>query len=152
MRPLTIGVADTALTPAPTRPDTPTRLQSAAQRAGFEGKLLPLAVPARPAQLALCDSVLLIGLASGTAAAVAEHTRFRDALSQAGLPYQVVYSLDEDQLVELIAFNMAVVQGRQMPSKNSTRSPWVWACDKCSDPQCEHRLLTDLIQKRQSTG
>ncbi|WP_341905652.1 hypothetical protein [Polaromonas sp. YR568] len=150
MRPLTIGVADTA--PAPTRPDTHMRLQSAAQKAGFEGRLLPLAVPAQPAQLALCDSVLLIGLASGTAAAMAGHTRFRDALSQASLPYQVVYSLDEDQLVELIAFNMAVVQSRQMPSRKSARSPWVWACDKCSDPQCEHRLLTDLIQKRQSTG
>lgn len=25
---------------------------------------------------------------------------------------------------------------------------WVWACEKCSDPACEHRLLSDLLAKR----
>lgn len=148
MRPLTIGVADTA----PAHPTTFARIQAAAQKAGFDGHLLHLAIPAQAAQVALCDSVLLIGQASGTKAILAEHTRFRDALSQAGRPYQVIYALDEDQLVELIACNIAFMQGRQVPSKHSPRSQWVWACDKCSDPQCEHRLLTDLIQQRRSTA
>ena len=27
-------------------------------------------------------------------------------------------------------------------------TPWVWSCEKCSDPQCEHRLLTALLAQR----
>lgn len=148
MRSITIGVADTV----PSHPDTFTRMQAAARKAGFDGHLLHLAIPARPEQLALCDSVLLMGLASDKAAALTQHTQFRDALSQAGVPYQVIYSLDEDLLAERITFDIALLQGRQAPSSHKSRAPWVWACDKCSDPQCEHRLLTDLIQQRRSVA
>jgi hypothetical protein len=30
--------------------------------------------------------------------------------------------------------------------------PWVWMCEKCSDPQCEHRLLTALLAQRDSAA
>ncbi len=153
MRPFTIGLADTA----PAHPATLARVQAAARTAGFDGDLLHLDIPAQAAQLALCNSVLLIGLAKGAEAAMAEHMRFREALSQAGLPYQVIYGLDETQLAERMAF----MQGQQVPASGgawpggkpaSPRAQWVWPCDKCSDPQCEHRLLTDLIRQRRSAA
>lgn len=156
MRPFTIGLADTA----PAHPATLARVQAAARTAGFDGDLLHLDIPAQASQLALCDSVLLIGLAKGAEAAMAGHMQFREALSQAGLPYQVIYGLNEKPLVELIAFNIAFMQGQQVPASGDAwpggkpanpRAQWVWPCDKCSDPQCEHRLLTDLIQQRRST-
>ncbi len=150
MRPFTVGLADTA--PALAHAATITRIQVAAQKAGFDGNLLHLAIPAQPAQLALCDSVLLIGLASGAEAAMAEHMQFREALLQAGLPYQVLYGLDEKQLAGSIALNIAFMQGRPVPSSSNARAHWVWACDKCSDPQCEHRLLTDLIRQRRGAA
>ena len=46
----------------------------------------------------------------------------------------------------------------QKPESDSNKSAYysanypsysaVWACAKCSDPQCEHRLLTDLLARR----
>jgi hypothetical protein len=28
------------------------------------------------------------------------------------------------------------------------RPPWVWVCEKCSDPECEHRLFRGLVNTR----
>jgi hypothetical protein len=29
------------------------------------------------------------------------------------------------------------------PSQRET-GPWIWSCEKCSDPECEHRLFSRL--------
>jgi nicotinamide riboside kinase len=49
----------------------------------------------------------------------------RGSLAKAGVPYRVVYGSGEDA-----------------GGDESTR--WKWVCEKCSDPECEHRLFTGL--------
>ena len=63
----------------------------------------------------------------------------RKGLADAGVSYRVVYGRDGDRLANALA---AID-----PSASSSRRPsstWVWACDKCSDPQCELRLFGAL--------
>jgi hypothetical protein len=83
----------------------------------------------------------------------------RTALLQASVPYQVIYGSAEERLAHALAaleplLKTAGQRLRQSPgavggpdSAGKTR-PWVWVCDKCSDPQCEHRLLSDLLAGR----
>jgi nicotinamide riboside kinase len=72
----------------------------------------------------------------------------RSALQDAGVPFHVVYGAGAARLEHALA----VVEGRLAPEAaargeaGSAGRPrrWTWACDKCSDPDCEHRLLVDL--------
>ena len=87
----------------------------------------------------------------------------RTALLQAGMPYQVIYGSDDERLTHALAALEPLLKTTDKPAdkrlRPSPRSvggpdnagkarPWVWACDKCSDPQCEHRLLSDLLAGR----
>ena len=74
----------------------------------------------------------------------------RQALRQARLSYSVIYgsgparlrnALDALHLAAPIAF---------LPEAGASdrQRPWVWACDTCSDPVCEHRLLSSLLAER----
>ncbi len=73
----------------------------------------------------------------------------RSQLANGGVAYKVVYGTGEDRLHNaLLAINFAAVSAAT-PGANGTKSlkgskNWVWACDKCSDPECEHRLFTHL--------
>jgi nicotinamide riboside kinase len=58
----------------------------------------------------------------------------RDALHKAAVPYRVVYGSGQDRLRNALA---AIGE----PRAEGTRS-WKWLCDKCSDPDCEHRLFS----------
>ena len=69
----------------------------------------------------------------------------RSTLVQAGLPFQVIYGLGEHRLAQALA-----ALGKPAAESGSGRKPWVWVCDKCSDPVCEHRLLSDLLASRQA--
>ena len=69
----------------------------------------------------------------------------RQALAQAQLPFQVIYGLGEDRLAQALS-----ALKRSPAVREVRRKPWVWACDKCSDPVCEHRLLSDLLASRQA--
>lgn len=83
----------------------------------------------------------------------------RAALRQAGVPYQVIYGSAEERLTHALAalepllktagqrlrHNPGAVDG---PDSAGKTRPWVWVCDKCSDPKCEHRLLSDLLAGR----
>ena len=53
----------------------------------------------------------------------------RRELDEAGIPYQVAYPPCE---------------GPSTPQ----RPDYAWTCDKCSDPDCEHRLFTRLARDR----
>jgi nicotinamide riboside kinase len=65
----------------------------------------------------------------------------RSQLASAGVPYKVIYGSGEDRLHNaLAAINFATIGVTGF--KKTSR--WVWACDKCSDPECEHRLFTNL--------
>jgi len=86
----------------------------------------------------------------------------RAALLQAGVPYQVIYGSAEERLAHAFAalepllktagqrlrHSPSAVGGPDSAGKTRPRVPWVWVCDKCSDPQCEHRLLSDLLAGR----
>lgn len=97
------------------------------------------------------DRVLLMGLdlpaAAGLAAAqdaVDQHLRL--TLAGADVPYTVVYGRGPQRL----AHALDALQGLQDGSQAGVqaRTPWVWACDTCSDPGCERRLLSDLLARR----
>lgn len=70
--------------------------------------------------------------------------RLRQALHEAGLAYTVVYGVGPARLANACS----ALQALRPPSPGTARSPWVWACDTCSDPACERRLLSDLLAGR----
>lgn len=83
----------------------------------------------------------------------------RTALLQAGVPYRVIYGSAEERLAHALAALEPLLKtaGQRLrqshgaaggPDNAGKTRPWVWVCDKCSDPQCEHRLLSDLLAGR----
>nr|WP_315235822.1 ATP-binding protein [uncultured Albidiferax sp.] len=78
--------------------------------------------------------------------------RLRAALARGNLPYQVVYGKDQARsqnalhAIESIAAGADGISTRgRFSSKSNT--PWVWNCEKCSDPECEHRLFSGLLNR-----
>ncbi len=69
----------------------------------------------------------------------------RQTLVQGKIPFQVIYGLGEDRLAQALS-----ALKRSPTVREARHKPWVWACDKCSDPACEHRLLSDLLASRQT--
>ena len=75
----------------------------------------------------------------------------RAALDGAGIPYRIVYGSGTARLDNaLFAINSAAlcegILGAQaiFRSENVTSRPW--ACEKCSDPDCEHKLFSGLLR------
>lgn len=78
----------------------------------------------------------------------------RAALTGAGLAFQVVYGEGAERLGQALAvlrhagLAEPAASARPEPTQNASRtgrtSPKIWRCDKCSDPDCEHRLFTRL--------
>ena len=66
----------------------------------------------------------------------------RESLARASLPYRVVYGTGEERLANALA----AIEATASPDGAGAR-PWTWSCDKCSDPDCEHRLFTALLGK-----
>lgn len=102
------------------------------------------------------DLTLLMGLnrsdtLTGSAADQADQS-LRRHLNDTRQPYQVLYGMLDEQLAQ--AVRILHVHQRTSPcapAKTPTQpkaAPWRWACDKCSDPACEHQLLTDLLARR----
>ena len=80
-------------------------------------------------------------------------TMVRQALERSGLRYRVVYGQGQQRLNNaLLALGLpgedeAARQSRENAqyALNEGRTPWL--CEKCSDPDCEHRLFTGLLQR-----
>jgi nicotinamide riboside kinase len=70
----------------------------------------------------------------------------RTALDSAGIAYRVVYGTGDARLMNASnAINSIAAHAGIYSSKSQSASkPWVWMCDKCSDPDCEHRLFSAL--------
>lgn len=75
----------------------------------------------------------------------------RAALQRANIPYQVVYGQGIDRLQNAIIAINSIANNRipdcrkkQKISSNSLRN---WTCEKCSDPDCEHALFSQLVKK-----
>ncbi|HVZ46297.1 MAG TPA: ATP-binding protein [Ramlibacter sp.] len=64
----------------------------------------------------------------------------REALDKAGIAYRVVYGEGEERLANALAA-LGELE-RAMPQR-----PWRWTCEKCGDPDCEHRLFTGMIRQ-----
>ncbi|MDB5871970.1 MAG: hypothetical protein JWQ07_1412 [Ramlibacter sp.] len=69
----------------------------------------------------------------------------RAALEKAGVPYRVVYGQGAERLQGALAAIDAIACNQAQPQRDA--APWVWTCDKCSDPDCEHRLFTGLLRR-----
>ena len=80
-------------------------------------------------------------------------TLLRRSLTQASVPFQVIYGMGDERLSQALSALGALrspAAKAETPQEEtaSPRKPWVWACDKCSDPVCEHKLLSDLLLNR----
>ncbi len=81
----------------------------------------------------------------------------RQRLERAGLHYRVVYGLQAlrvQRALQMLDAQRDVAPDATLSIANSPdsaraegqfeRKKWQWTCDKCSDPQCEHRLFRAL--------
>jgi nicotinamide riboside kinase len=87
-------------------------------------------------------------------------TLLRDSLQTAAISFEVIYGLGEQRLQAaikaVITINSIAPRAINTPAtalkssentSESTTKPWIWTCDKCSDPACEHQLFTWLTAK-----
>jgi nicotinamide riboside kinase len=77
---------------------------------------------------------------AGHAARGPVDARLRSALGRAGVSFRVVYGRGEERTRNALAPLLALLGER--PAEPGPR--WTWSCEKCSDPDCEHRLFTRL--------
>jgi nicotinamide riboside kinase len=120
----------------PLQPDTAEWVLALDEQRGFDHTLL-LALDVGPVKV------------SSNSAETAQRLRMdallRQTLVQAQIPFQVIYGQGEERLAQALS-----ALKRSPTVREARRNPWVWACDKCSDPACEHRLLSDLLASRQT--
>ena len=76
----------------------------------------------------------------------------RAALAAGGTAYGVLYGSGPQRLAQALGAVERLLPGLAQRKPASVRregnKAWVWVCDKCSDPVCEHRLLSDLLAQR----
>ena len=78
----------------------------------------------------------------GPAVQASVDAQVRAALQQAGIAFRVVYGEGEERTRNALAPVLALLGEAVHPQRR-----WTWACDKCGDPACEHRLFTALREK-----
>jgi nicotinamide riboside kinase len=80
----------------------------------------------------------------------------RDRLQTAAMGFEVIYGLGKQRLqaavkavntINSIALHAISTPATDQNGSENTPKPWVWACDKCSDPDCEHQLFTRLTKQ-----
>ena len=58
----------------------------------------------------------------------------------------MVYGSGEERLLNALAALKSAATQRPVAAAASdpdpSQQPWVWLCEKCSDPECEHRLFS----------
>ena len=100
------------------------------------------------------DVVLLAGLDLPSArGAEAQDASLRACLQSAGVAFHVVYGTGPQRLRSALqALASAGVLAAGLVAREDDgaegRRPWTWQCEKCSDPDCEHRLFTRLREAR----
>ena len=71
----------------------------------------------------------------------------RDSLAKTGVPYRVVYGNGVERLRNALVAIDESAPTPTLPRRGKEEiEQWKWACDKCSDPECEHRLFTGLVR------
>jgi nicotinamide riboside kinase len=66
----------------------------------------------------------------------------REGLQSAGVAYQVVYGQGPLRLAHALRALASLGMGAVSPEPEGR--PWTANCEKCSDPECEHRLFKRL--------
>lgn len=99
------------------------------------------------------DVVLLAGLDLPSArGAEAQDASIRGRLESAGVAFHVVYGTGPQRLrsaLQALASAGVLAAGLVEREDDGARSrAWTWSCEKCSDPDCEHRLFTRLREAR----
>lgn len=83
-------------------------------------------------------------------------TDLRQTLLDAGQDFRVIYGQGLTRLNQaLVALGLPAQDKATWPERaslqfalNAGRTPW--SCEKCSDPDCEHRLFSRLLRQRPS--
>jgi hypothetical protein len=81
----------------------------------------------------------------------------RQSLHKNRVNYSVIYGLNDARLANAAAaiqneFAITSVAGYACSEpvvatiSSKIRPTWSWPCDKCSDPECEHKLFTQLLR------
>ena len=75
--------------------------------------------------------------------------KVRAALSRGGIAYTVVHGSGDERLANAWSAINSIARsagGTGAGARFGLKKPaWTWACDKCSDPDCEHRLFSNLV-------
>lgn len=131
-------------------------LGHALQESGRQAEVTVATPPFAP-DLASHDLVLLTGLEAAPRAAAAQlaaDEAIRAAFASAGISYRVMYGTVDQRLAQALDAVNPPSPDMQRASANRRggKNAWTWVCDKCSDPVCEHRLLSDLLAQRGSVA
>lgn len=105
------------------------------------------------------DLTLLMGLdlpwvpdglfRDGPALREATDALLRRELEAAGIPFQTLYGPLERRLQQALrAIGLLLGQPLVAEDPHWAQGRRPWTCEKCSDPDCEHRLFTQLLQQR----
>ena len=89
----------------------------------------------------------------GPAVRAATDDVLRRELQAAGIPFQTLYGPLELRLQQALRATGTALQRPLTPEDPAWaqgRRPW--NCEKCSDPDCEHRLFTQLLQQRSTNA
>jgi hypothetical protein len=128
---------------------------------GMDARVMALGAVNADLDISSFDAFFLRGLRSSGSANVAlqaSDQAMRAALRQAETSYQVIYGSDDESMEQIVraikkisaAAPVTAVLSQQKTRNTDDAAAWLWLCDKCSDPQCEHRLLTGLLEKRKA--
>lgn len=71
----------------------------------------------------------------------------REALGRNQIPYRVIYGSGPERLRNALA--CLIGRGLEPVGDAPASSRWRWNCEKCSDPDCEHRLFTEIRRSRE---
>jgi nicotinamide riboside kinase len=84
--------------------------------------------------------------------------RLRQVLGHYGIAFSTVYgngAARSDSAMQAIGYALRKPEAKALskpasepgkPANDGQRSRWTWPCEKCSDPECEHRLFSRLRQ------
>ena len=81
-----------------------------------------------------------------------EDAWLRTQLRSAGVPFHVVYGQGPQRLqsaLQALGASGVLPTGiTRRAGDSGARGAWTWNCEKCSDPECEHRLFSRLRDAR----
>ena len=83
------------------------------------------------------------GLRDGPHAQAPTDRLLRAALARGNINYKVIYGSGPERLRNALMAIDASINPREQQACDLN-----WSCDKCSDPECEHRLFTGLLRSK----